>query len=202
MSSANSLPAAAIFDMDGVLVNSNPFHLQNWINLLNKYHIPYDREGLEKRLLGPRTETILRSIFGLKFNEEELQRLSEEVEEQFRRVFRPHVKPLPGLTALITECHQAGIPMAVASSGLSKNVEFIVEALGFQPYFRCLIPGDDIERPKPHPEIYLKAAEVLGLDPAGCVAIEDSFVGVEAAKRAGMKCLAIASTFSARSVCV
>jgi len=85
----------------------------------------------------------------------------------------------------------------VASSGLSKNVEFIVEALGFQPYFRCLIPGDDIERPKPHPEIYLKAAEVLGLDPAGCVAIEDSFVGVEAAKRAGMKCLAIASTFSA-----
>ena len=85
--------------------------------------------------------------------------------------------------------------MAVASSGLSKNVEFVVEALGFQPYFRCLVPGDDIKQPKPHPEIYLKAAEQLGLDPTVCVAFEDSFVGVEAAKRAGMKCVAIASTF-------
>jgi beta-phosphoglucomutase len=85
--------------------------------------------------------------------------------------------------------------MAVASSAMSKNVEFIVDALGFRHYFAYLVTGDEVTHPKPDPEIYLKAARHLGLEPARCVAFEDSFVGVESAKRAGMKCVGIASTF-------
>ena len=85
--------------------------------------------------------------------------------------------------------------MAVASSAIPKNIEFVVDALGFRPYFHTMVSGDEVTHPKPDPEIYLKAAAKLGYEPGRCVAFEDSFVGVEAAKRAGMKCVGSASTF-------
>ena len=193
--SAITLPAALIFDMDGVLVDSNPFHLRKWIDLLNEHGIPYDPKQLPSQILGQRNDTAFRRFFGPDITGEESQRLSEELEATFREEFKPHAKPLPGLKALIEESHRAGIPMAVASSAMTKNVEFIVDALGFRPYFRYLVTGDEVSRPKPDPEIYLKAARKLDCEPAASVAFEDSFVGIEAAKRAGMKCVAIASTF-------
>jgi beta-phosphoglucomutase-like phosphatase (HAD superfamily) len=98
------------------------------------------------------------------------------------------------------ECHANGIAMAVASSATSKNVEFIIEALELRPYLRVILTGDEASHPKPNPEIYLKTATKLGLQPAACVAFEDPFVGVGAAKRAGMKCLGIASTFPAEDL--
>jgi len=195
MTSRNFLPAAAIFDMDGVLVDSNPFHLRKWVDFLNAHHIPFNAEELPAQILGQRNDTAFRFFFGPQLSEEEMLRLNEELEEGFRKVFRPHAKPLPGLAALLAECHRAGLPLAVASSAMAKNVEFIVDALGFRPYFRLLVTGDEVKQPKPHPEIYLKTAEKLAIAPCACVAFEDSFVGVEAAKRAGMGCVAIASTF-------
>ena len=195
MTSLNSMPAAAIFDMDGVLVDSNPFHLKKWEALLDEHGIPFDRDDLPRVILGHRNDTAFRHFFGPDLGEEEMEKLGEELEERFRKVFRPHARPLPGLETLIVNCHQAGIPMAVASSATVKNVEFIVEALGFRPYFRHVVTGDEVRHPKPDPEIYLKTAEKLGIEPPGCVAFEDSFVGIESAKRAGMACVAIASTF-------
>ena len=195
MAETNSLPAAAIFDMDGVLVDSNPFHIQKWVHLLNEHKIPFKPEDLPKQILGHRNDTAFRFFFGERLTKEERRQLSEELEERFRKVFRPHAKPLPGLAALIAECQRAGIPLAVASSAMSKNVEFVVDALGFRRYFASLVTGDEVTHPKPHPEIYLKAAQRLDLEPNQCVAFEDSFVGVEAAKAAGMKCVGIASTF-------
>jgi HAD superfamily hydrolase (TIGR01509 family) len=195
MPKTGNLPAAAIFDMDGVLVDSNPFHLKKWEALLDEHGIPFDRNALPRVILGHRNDTAFRHFFGSDLGQVEMESLGEELEERFRKVFRPHARPLPGLEALIVECHRAGIPMAVASSATVKNVEFIIEALGFGPYFRHVVTGDEVRHPKPHPEIYLKAAKALGIAPAGCVAFEDSFVGIEAAKRAGMTCVAITSTF-------
>src|SRR2546426_7253976 len=191
----SSLPAGAIFDMDGVLIDSNPFHLRKWIDLLNSHRIPFRPEDLPQYVLGQRNDTAFRYFFGPELTAAEIARLSDELEKKFREEFRPHARPLPGLEGLMDECHRAGIPMAVASSAMAKNVEFVVDALGFRKYFRCLVSGDEVSRAKPDPEIYLKVAEKIGLDPAGCVAFEDSFVGVASAKRAGMKCVAIASTF-------
>lgn len=196
MVSHSSLPAAAIFDMDGVLVDSNPFHLQKWTDLLTERGIPFSADELPKQILGQRNDTALRFFFGSGLPEEEIQRLSEELEARFRRAFRPYAKSLPGLDALVAECQRAEIPMAVASSAMAKNVAFIVDALGFRPYFRCLVSGDEVAHAKPDPEIYLKTARKLGVESGDCVAFEDSHVGVEAAKRAGMKCVAIASTFA------
>ena len=200
MSVHGPLPAAVIFDMDGVLVDSNPFHLRKWVDLLHEHRIPFNPEDLPQQILGQRNDTAFRFFFGTQLSEAEIQRLSEELEERFRKVFRPHAAPLPGLAALLAECHSVGIPMAVASSAMTKNVEFIVDVLGFRPYFRCLVTGDEVTHPKPHPEIYFKTAAKLGVKPAACVTFEDSFVGVEAAKGAGMKCIAIASSFSAEEL--
>ncbi|MGD0922693.1 MAG: HAD family phosphatase [Terriglobia bacterium] len=195
MKADSPLPAALIFDMDGVLVDSNPFHLQKWAALLNEHHIPFNPEELPKQVLGPRNDETLTYFFGPNTASEVRRRLSEKLEAKFRRVFKPHAKPLPGLRRLILECNRAAILMAVASSAMRKNVEFVVDALGFRPYFRYMISGDEITHNKPEPEIYLKVAGKLGIDPSKCVAFEDSFVGIEAAKRAGMRCVAVGSTF-------
>lgn len=195
MRNQGELPAAVIFDMDGVLVNSNPYHLAKWVDFLNHHHISYQEEELPELILGKRNDTAFRHFLGPDLTPEESKRLSEELEETFRRVFKPHARPLPGLDALIKECHAAGVPMAVASSAVRTNIEFVVDALGYRPYFRTMVSGDEVAHAKPDPEIYLKAAKLLGIDPADAVGFEDSYVGIGAVKNAGMKCVAIASTF-------
>jgi len=195
MSPNNSLPAALIFDMDGVLVDSNPFHVQKWIELLEQHRIAFNPDNLPKQILGERNDTALRRFFGPDLSREQSRRLSEALEAKFRRDFRAHAKPLTGLAQLIIEASEARIPMAVASSAMTENVDFIVDALSLRPYFRSLVTGDQVVRPKPDPEIYLKTARLLNTPSSDCVAFEDSFVGVESAKRAGMKCVAVASTF-------
>lgn len=189
------LPAAVIFDMDGVLVNSNPFHLAKWVDFLNHHQIGYQEEELPELILGKRNDTAFRHFFGPDITKEESKNLSEELEAAFRKAFKPHAKPLPGLDALIRECHAAGIPMAVASSAMRKNIDFVVDALGYRSYFRSIVSGDEVTHAKPDPEIYLKAAGHLGVAPPDAVAFEDSYVGIGAVKNAGIKCVAIASTF-------
>jgi beta-phosphoglucomutase len=200
MHSDHKLPAAAIFDMDGVLVDSNPYHLQKWAAFLDEHGIPYDPVELPRQILGCRNDSAFRFFFGSQLTSEEMKRLDEELEAKFREMFAPHAKPLPGLERLIEELYHHDVPMAVASSAISKNVEFIIDALKLRPYLRTFASGDEVSHAKPDPEIYLKAAGKLAVDPALCVTFEDSFVGVEAAKRAGMKCVAIASTFPAEEL--
>jgi len=195
MQNLTELPAAVIFDMDGVLVDSNPYHLAKWVAFLDHHKISYKEEELPELILGKRNDTAFRYFLGSDLSREESKRLSEEIEETFRRVFKPHAKPLPGLDALIKECHAAGVPMAVASSAVRMNVEFVVDALGYRDYFRSIVSGDEVTHAKPDAEIYLKTARHLGIDPADAVAFEDSYVGIGAVKNAGMKCVAIASTF-------
>ncbi len=188
-------PAAVIFDMDGVLVDSNPFHLQKWAEFLRERGVAFQEADLPQLILGQRNDTLFRYFFGSKITAEESRRMGEEVEARFRAAFKAHAKPLAGLDALIREIHAAGIPMAVASSAICKNVEFVVDSLGYRQYFKLLVSGEEVTRPKPDPEIYLLAAARLGVRPEDAVAFEDSFPGVEAVKAAGIKCVGIASSF-------
>lgn len=195
-----SLPAAIIFDMDGVLVDSNPFHLRKWIDLFQAHGIPYVEQELPKIILGPPNEVIFRRYLGENLSREQLAELSEELEENFRREIGPHARAFPGVQRFIEECHAQGITMAVASAAINKNVTFLIAALGLESYFREVLAANEISHPKPDPEIYLKTADKLGVKPADCAVFEDSFVGIESAKRAGMKCVAVASTFSAEDL--
>jgi HAD superfamily hydrolase (TIGR01509 family) len=192
-----SRPAAIIFDMDGVLVDSNPFHLRKWIALFQAHGVPYVEEDLPKIIMGPANDWIFRHFLGEHLSREQLTELGDELEVNFRRAIGPHARAFPGVRSFIEECHIQAIPMAVASAAIAKNVNFLIDALGLRDYFRALSTANEITHPKPDPEIYLKTAEKLGVSPNTCAVFEDSFVGIEAAKRAGMKCVAIASTFSA-----
>jgi len=190
-----TLPAAIIFDMDGVLVDSNPFHLRKWIDLFQVHGVSFDEQELPKAILGPPNEVTFRRYLGDGLTREQMAELSEELEENFRREIGPHARAFPGVRPFIEECDAQGIAMAVASAAMGKNVRFLITALGLQDYFRALLTGDEVSHSKPDPEIYLKTAAKLGVDPTHCAVFEDSFVGIEAAKRAGMRCVAIASTF-------
>jgi beta-phosphoglucomutase len=193
--SAQAPPDALIFDMDGVLVDSNPFHIANWAGYLGDHAIPFDPQELPRQILGQRNAVAVRSFFGPSLTPEQIDRMGEEIEAGFRRIFRPHAKAPPGLMTLMEECRQAALPMAVASSAMRKNVDLVVEALALESYLQVVIDGDQVSRPKPDPEIYLLAARRLGVDPSRTLAFEDSFVGIGAVHTAGMKCVAIASSF-------
>jgi len=195
MTSNSFLPAAVILDMDGVLVDTNPFHVRKWEALLTEYGIAFDRNTLPMQVLGPGNDPTLRHFFGERMTADDRRRLSEDLEARFRAAFAPYAKPLPGVERLIAECHDRGVVVGLASAATSKNVFFILEALKLRPFFQVILTGDEVTHTKPHPEIFSKAAQKLALPPGDCVVIEDSFVGIEAAKRAGMKCVAVASTF-------
>jgi beta-phosphoglucomutase len=182
--------------MDGVLIDSNPFHLRIWREFLTQQGVAFDPARLGAQIFGQRDDKALRMFFGADLSDEQSARWSEDLERTFRETFGPHAQALPGAAELIRECHARGIPMAVASSAMKKNVDFVVEALGLRPYFGAIVSGDEVSRPKPDPEIYLAAARDLGAQPSRSVAFEDSPIGIEAVVRAGMKCVAIASTFA------
>jgi HAD superfamily hydrolase (TIGR01509 family) len=182
--------------MDGVLIDSNPFHLRIWGEFLTLHGVPFDPDKLGAQIFGQRDDFALRMFFGADLSNEQSLRWSEELEHNFREAFRAHARPLPGAAELIRECHRQGISMAVASSAMRKNVDFVVEALKLGAFFETIVSGDEVSHPKPDPEIYLAAASHLGVEPSRCLAFEDSPIGVEAVIGAGMKCVAIASTFS------
>jgi HAD superfamily hydrolase (TIGR01509 family) len=200
MPTAAPLPTAIIFDMDGVLVDSSPFHLRKWMRLLEAHGIPFDEQELRTIVLGPANDVIFRRFLGNHLTRERVSELSEELDANFRREIGPNPPAIPGVRRFLEECRGEGIAMAVASAAIASNVKFLLAALGVREYFREVLAVNATTHPKPHPEIYLKTAENLGMDPAACAVFEDSFVGIGAAKRAGMKCVAIASTFSAEEL--
>ena len=195
----DSLPRAVIFDMDGVLVDSNPFHLQKWIGLLEENGIPYDEATLTRRIVGHGNHDLFRVFFS-DLTRWQILRMEESMEEGFRKAFQSHAKPLPGLVPLLDDLRRAGFPLAVASAAVRENVDFVLKTLRLGSYFPHTTTGNDSPHAKPHPGIYLITAEKLGVAPEDCVTFEDSFVGIEAANRAGMKCVAVASTFDRKAL--
>jgi HAD superfamily hydrolase (TIGR01509 family) len=123
-----------------------------------------------------------------------VQRLSDRKEELFREVARGKIEPLPGAMELITSLHARGFRLAIASSTPRSNLDVIAADLGLYPYFPVLLCGDDVRRGKPAPDLFLTAAERLGVPPPNCVVLEDAVGGVQAAKAGGMKCVAITTT--------
>jgi HAD superfamily hydrolase (TIGR01509 family) len=186
--------------MDGVLVDSSPFHIRKWTSLLQAHGISIDEQELRKIVLGPANEATFRHFLGADLTRGQLAALGEELDANFRREIGPHPPTIPGVRRFIAECHAQGIAMAVASAAIASNVTFLISALELGEYFREVLAVDATAQPKPAPDIYLMTAGKLGVDPAACAVFEDSFVGIEAAKRAGMKCVAIASTFSAEDL--
>jgi HAD superfamily hydrolase (TIGR01509 family) len=177
--------------MDGVLVDTAPFHYQAWRALFAGLGKDLSDEEF-RRTFGLRNDDILRANLG-DMPPARLRELGRRKEELFREAIRGKVQPLPGAVALVRRLRESGVKTAVVSSAPRQNVETLLDALGFSDAFDALVAEEDAERGKPDPQGYLVAAERLGERPEDCVVIEDAPGGVEAAKRAGMRCIGLAA---------
>lgn len=181
---------AFIFDMDGVIIDSEPVHREIEQSLFRECGINVS-EGEHLGFIGS-TSHYMWDKLRKKHN---LSNTLEELVERNRVIYLDHlnsdetVKPIEGVGELIKELHEKGIKLAVASSSPINVIETVVNTFKLKDYFDILVTGDEVTKSKPEPDIFLHAAEKLGVKPENCIVIEDSSNGVKAAKKAGMKCI-------------
>jgi len=185
MEHADFLPPglALIFDMDGVIVDSMPVHTLAWERYMESLGLPCD--NIAVRMHGRRNDEIVAEFIGTHLPAEEVFRHGAAKEALYRDLIRPEIdsRLVPGVIEFIKR--YAGAPLAVASNAEPANVEFILDAAGLRRFFRALVDGMQVDRPKPEPDVYLRAAELLGVEPGNCIIFEDSPAGVTAARAAG-----------------
>jgi beta-phosphoglucomutase family hydrolase len=183
---------AVLWDMDGVLVDTGEFHFQAWQAVLAEQSILYTRD-LFRQTFGMNNAGSLALILGQEPSPELLDTIDTHKEQAFRRLIRGRVQPLPGVVAWLARLQEQGFRQAVASSAPPENIDALVGELGLRPYFAAIVPGNDMPS-KPDPALFLHAAGLLGVPPSRCAVVEDAVAGVEAARRAGMACLAVTTT--------
>ena len=185
---------ALIFDMDGVIVDSNPVHREAWVAFNRGYGFETTPAMLE-RMYGKRNDEIIGDYFGDGLGLEEVAARSRAKEELYREMAGSRIEQmlLPGLRAFLDRYR--AVPMAVASNAEPENVAFVLDRAGLRPYFRVVVDGRQVIHPKPHPDVYLRAAALLEVAPANCIVMEDSPTGVAAAKAAGMRVIGVRTTY-------
>jgi beta-phosphoglucomutase family hydrolase len=184
---------AIIWDMDGVIADTAPYHLSAWQEIFRKRGIKFTKEDF-LRNFGQKNDTIIRDTLGEQIAQDEIDSIAREKEETFRRLGGQKIKPFPGAVELIKSLKTHGFKMAIASSTPMENIRLITGSLGIDNCFQSIVTGQDVTEGKPSPQSFLLAAQRLRVEPKNCVVIEDSVAGVAAAKRAGMRCLAITNT--------
>ena len=185
---------AAIFDLDGTLVDNNGVHLQTWLKYLEALGKPVTESEYREHFNGRTNKDVLEYIFARQMTAEEALVHSLEKEALYRERYKDKIAPVDGLLELLHALHEAGIPMAIATSGIQPNIDFMFEHIDIKKYFPVVINSSHVVLGKPHPEIYLKAAAALAVSPAECLVFEDAVVGIKSAKDAGMKVVAITTT--------
>lgn len=180
-----------IFDMDGVIINSEPVHYEAYRQVLEELGCEeeYTYEIYQKTVGSTQYRVVEEIInrFGLTLSVEEIQdRGLKKQSEIFKTEGYP---PVPGAVELIRKLHNAGLKLAVASSSVEALIEESIRGIGVTEYFDRMVSADTLDKPKPEPDVFLLAAQELGLSPDECIIIEDSENGVLAAKAAGIPCV-------------
>jgi HAD superfamily hydrolase (TIGR01509 family) len=182
-----------LWDMDGVISDSYRFHFAAWQAMFAKRGIQFTKEAFT-HLFGGRNDFIIGSVMGSQLPGRIVKSMVREKEEAFRRKATGRIKPFPGVVALLDALRKGNFKLGLISSAPMENIDLTLSELDLAGIFNCIVSGQDVSESKPSPQIYLLAAEKLGTAPSDCVVIEDSPLGVKAAKTAGMKCLAVTNT--------
>ena len=184
---------AVIFDMDGVLVDSYRAHFQSWLRLYGELGMEYGEAAFAADF-GRTSRDILRRTLGDKLTDARIRELDERKEAIYRDIIRQKFPAMDGAVELIDALAADGFLLAVGSSGPTENIALSLEKLGRRDTFAAAVTGADVTRGKPDPQVFQLAAERLGVPAASCCVVEDAPHGVEAARRAGMKCVALTGT--------
>jgi beta-phosphoglucomutase len=179
-----------IWDVDGTLVDTAELHFAAWVQLAGQLSKPFSRADFAATF-GRRNPEIIHQIFGSHYTEQEIADLGDRKEELYRAAARAGVSLLPGARALLEGLHAAGFRQAIGSSAPRRNLDLILGLTDSARFFDVVVSMEDTQRGKPDPQVFLVAAERLGLGPARCLVLEDAVAGVEAARAGGMRCIAV-----------
>jgi beta-phosphoglucomutase len=183
---------SVIWDMDGVLVDTGELHYLAWFQTLPVFDIPFSYELFQKTF-GMNNAGILTCLLEKAPTDEFLYRVSEAKETLFRELIHGKATLLPGVALWLEQLQQTGYTQAIASSAPQANIDALVDELNIRAWFNVIVSGFDLPG-KPAPDTFLKSARLLGTESSRCIVVEDATTGVEGAKRAGMKCVAVTTT--------
>ena len=181
-----------LWDMDGVLTSTGEFHFLAWSETLADYGIPFSHDQFTATF-GMNNAQILQILMGEAADRSLVTEIGNAKEERFRQAVQGHARLLPGVSEWLARFQGWRFRQAIASSAPPANIKVLVDELGIRPFFDAVVSGADIPG-KPDPTVFLNAAQMLGVPPQRCIVIEDAIAGVEAAKRADMKCVAVTTT--------
>ena len=184
---------AILWDMDGVIADSNAFHFAAWQETFAKGGVNFSKQDFTK-LFGARNDFIIRNTLGKNLSEEDTKIIAQGKETNFRRRAKGNIKPFPGVLRLLNTIKGGNFKLGLVSSAPAENIDLVTGELGLEGFFDSIVCGSEVSESKPAPQIYLLAAKRLGVDPQDCIAVEDSPLGIKAAKAAGMRCVAVANT--------
>lgn len=182
-----------IFDMDGVLVDSYQAHFQSWQELGEKHGLELTPEQFAATF-GKTTREMLKQFWSHAVSAEQIPVWDAEKEAFYREIIAASYPEIDGADTLVGSLHEAGFALAVGSSGPPENVEVVLDSLPSGSLFDVVVSGHHVEQGKPSPDIFLAAAEKLGLAPRSCVVVEDALVGIRAAREADMAVIALVGT--------
>lgn len=182
---------AVLFDMDGVICHTNPYHSQAFRAFFAKRNLaPTDQEFAD-HMFGKSNSYILSYFLRREVSGQEFDDMENEKEGLFRKLYAPHVEPVHGFMTFLKALKERGIKTAVATSAPRANLDLIISRLNLTSAMQSFMASEDVEHHKPDPEVYLKSARRIGMSPERCVVFEDSYSGVSAARNAGMKVVGV-----------
>ncbi len=188
---------AVIFDMDGVIAHTNPYHTEAFKQFFDKYGVTYTMAEFADHMYGKHNDYIMRYFFKRSLDDSEVKRLAEEKEALFREIYADHIAPIAGLLHFIDALKSANYRVGVATSAPRANLDFIIDKLSIRAYMDAVLSSEDVTAHKPHPAIYLKSAVMLNAEPGNCVVFEDSYSGVSAAINAGAAVVGVLTSHTA-----
>jgi beta-phosphoglucomutase len=191
---------AAIFDMDGTLVDNMAFHNQAWEILSARLDVPMSAERFQRDFAGKKNEEILPELLGRPLPPAELQRLAGDKESLYRERYRPHLALTRGADAFLGALRERGVRLALATAAPRDNRDFVLDGLRLRAAFERVVGAEEVTRGKPAPDMFLLAAAGLGVPPEACVVFEDAANGVRAGIAAGMTVAGITTASSAEEL--
>lgn len=191
---------AALFDWDGVIIDSSKHHEESWERLAREIAKPLP-PGHFRQGFGRKNEFIIPELLGWASDEAEIRRLSLRKEALYREVVADWgLSALPGVRTWLERLREAGVPCAIGSSTHRANIDLSLGLIGLAPFFREIVTAEDVRQGKPAPEVFLTGAARLGVAPERCVVFEDAHVGIAAARAGGMKVVGVATTHPAEEL--
>ena len=183
---------AFIFDLNGTMIDDMEYHTIAWNSILNEdLNAGLSKDQVRKEMYGKNEELLARVFGDGHFTPEEVAAISMKKERSYQKAFLPELRLIGGLGAFLETARSHGVRMGIGTAAIPFNIDFVVDNLAIRHYFRAIVSADDVRTSKPHPETFLRAAEILGVAAQDCVVFEDAPKGVEAALRAGMKCVVL-----------